>query len=172
VLILTTILRADGVNLHGMTVHRTAVRGVIQRGRDLLLVHSTNVDDYKFPGGGVDAGESHAQALRREVQEECGASVTQIGDEIGAVIEYNLAKDADYDTFQMTSHYYRCEVEDGFGAQKLEGYERDLGFQPVWISIEKALERNKTLQHAGNIPEWLRRENFVLEYLKKSMFEN
>ena len=166
--LLTTIHRADGINLHGKTIQRTAVRGVIQRGRDLLMVHSTNIGDYKFPGGGVDAGESHAQALRREVQEECGASVIQIGDEIGAIIEYNLAKDADYDTFKMTSHYYRCDVEDGFGVQNLIGYERDLGFQPVWISIEDALRQNKTLLHSDNAPEWLRREIFVLEYLRKN----
>ena len=109
------------------------------------MIYSSNVGDYKFPGGCVDEGESHAQALRREVSEECGAELTHIGEEIGAVIEYNFADEAEFDTFKMTSHYYRCEVTDGFGAQKLDGYERDLGFMPVWISIEDALQHNKTL---------------------------
>lgn len=163
--ILTTLHRADGVNIHGKTVQRTAVRAVIQRGRDLLMVYSTNVGDYKFPGGGVDAGETHAQALRREVREECGAKLTHIWDEIGAVIEYNFSIEPEFDAFKMTSHYYPCDVEDGFGAQNLIGYEIDLGFQPVWISIEKALEQNKTLFHSEHTPAWLRREVFVLEYL-------
>jgi 8-oxo-dGTP pyrophosphatase MutT (NUDIX family) len=164
-LLTTTIHRADGINIHGKTVQRTAVRGVIQRGQNLLMIYSSNVGDYKFPGGGVDEGESHAQALRREVSEECGATVTRIGEEIGAVIEYNFAEEAEFDTFKMTSHYYHCDVDDGFGAQNLIGYEIDLGFQPVWISIEDALEQNKTLLHSERAPEWLRREIFVLEYL-------
>lgn len=164
--ILTTLHRADGVNIHGKTVQRTAVRGVIRRGQNLLLVHSSVVGDYKFPGGGVDKGETYAQAVCREVLEECGATVTRVGDEIGAVIEYAIAKEEEFDTFKMTSHYYPCDVEDGFGVQSLLGYEIDLGFQPVWISIEAALHQNKTLLNSPNAPEWLRREVFMLEYLQ------
>jgi 8-oxo-dGTP diphosphatase len=163
--LLTTLHRADGVNIHGRIVHRTAVRAVIQHGRDLLMVHSSTVGDYKFPGGGVDAGETHEQALRREVREECGAELSHIGEEIGTVVEYDNDTETDCDTFKMTSHYYHCEVADGFGAQNLIGYERDLGFTPVWISIEAALQQNKTLLDSENAPEWLRREIFVLEYL-------
>jgi 8-oxo-dGTP diphosphatase len=163
--ILIALHRADGVNIHGKTVPRTAVRAVIQRGQNFLMIYSSNVGDYKFPGGGVDEGETHAQAVCREVLEECGATVTRVGDEIGAVIEYNFAQEAEFDTFKMTSHYYRCDVDDGFGAQNLIGYEIDLGFQPVWISIEDALEQNKTLLHSAHSPEWLKREIFVLEYL-------
>jgi ADP-ribose pyrophosphatase YjhB (NUDIX family) len=163
--LLTTLHRANGVNIHGKTIHRTAVRAVIQRGQSLLMIFSSNVGDYKFPGGGVDAGETHEQALRREVREECGAELSHIREEIGTVVEYDNDTETDCDTFKMTSHYYRCEVADGFGAQNLIGYERDLGFTPVWISIEAALQQNKTLLDSENAPEWLRREIFVLEYL-------
>ena len=166
--ILTAIHRADGVNVHGRTVHRTAVRAVIQRGRDLLLIFSAAMGDYKFPGGGVDAGETHEQALRREVREECGAELSRIGEEIGAVVEYDNDTETDFDTFKMTSHYYRCEVAEGFGAQRLVGYEKDLGFTPVWISIEAALQQNKMFLDSENAPEWLKREIFVLEYLRNN----
>ena len=170
--ILTTLHRADGVNIHGKTVHRTAVRAVIQRGRDLLMILSTAVGDYKFPGGGVNEGEAREQALRREVREECGAELSRIGEEIGLVVEYNHAKESEFDTFKMTSHYYRCEVTDGFGAQKLDIYERDLGFTPVWVEIEEAIRVNKSLLASVNSPEWLKREIFVLEYLQKNFQEN
>ena len=73
--ILTEIHRAEGINTYGKTVHRTAVRAVILRGPELLMVYSSNVGDYKFPGGGVDIGETHQQALARELLEECGASL-------------------------------------------------------------------------------------------------
>lgn len=163
--ILAEIHRRPAINIHGKAIYRTAVRGVILRGRELLMVHSSAVGDYKFPGGGVDAGETHAQALRREVREECGASLTRIGDEIGAVIEYNFSIEPEYDAFKMTSHYYRCEVNDNFGAQKLDGYELELGFKPIWIPIADALRQNKTLLHSERAPAWLRREIFVLEHL-------
>ena len=167
--LLTEIHRRPGVDIHGRTVHRTAVRAIILRGTKLLMIHSTNVGDYKFPGGGVAEGESHAQVLQREVQEECGASLACLGAEMGAVIEYDHAMEPDYDTFKMTSHYYRCEVDDGFGRQTLDDYEQELGFQPVWIEIHDAIQLNKALLASDTMPEWLRREIFVLEYLEQSL---
>jgi 8-oxo-dGTP diphosphatase len=167
--ILTVIHRRPGINTEGKTIYRTAVRGVILRGSNLLMIHSSNVGDYKFPGGGVDEGETQAQALGREIQEECGTSLTRIGRKIGAVIEYNLPMENDYDVFKMTSHYYECEVSDHFGLQKLDGYEQDLGFKPTWIDIGNAIQLNKALLHSGNPPEWLRREIFVLEYIRQNL---
>lgn len=164
--LLTTLHRADGINIHGKIIERTAVRAVIQRGQSLLMIFSAHVGDYKFPGGGVDAGETHEQALHREVSEECGAELSHIGEEIGSVVEYNHAKNDGFETFKMTSHYYRCEVTDGFGAQNLDGYERDLGFMPAWIEIDDAIRINKLALSTVNAPGWLRREIFVLEYLR------
>ena len=169
--ILTEIHRREGINTHGKTIQRMAVRGVTLRGRDLLMVLSSAVGDYKFPGGGLDEGESHGHALRREVQEECGMSLAQFGAEIGAVVEYNFPKEQDYDVFKMTSYYYRCEVQDGFGAQKLDGYEQELGFVPVWVDIDKAIQENKPLLDSLRPPTWLRREIFVLEYLKQNLLK-
>jgi len=164
--ILTEIHRADGININGKTVHRTAVRAVTLRGRDLLMVYSSNVGDYKFPGGGVDEGESHEQALARELREECGASLLSVDGELGAVIEYNFSKEKDFDVFKMTSHYYFCRAGDDFGAQKLDDYEKDLGFKPVWVDIEDAISNNRALLALPTPPEWLRREIFVLDYIR------
>lgn len=166
--ILTEIHRSPGINVRGKTIYRIAVRGVILRDRNLLMIYSANVGDYKFPGGGVSQGETHAQALAREIQEECGMLVTEIGAEIGAVVEYNIAMETDYDVFKMTSHYYLCMVEDNFGIQKLDDYEQELGFKPVWIDVENAIVENKALLNSDKIPEWLRREIFVLEYIRQN----
>jgi 8-oxo-dGTP diphosphatase len=167
--ILTEIHRSKGVNIAGKTVHRTAVRAVILHGYEVLMVHSTNVGDYKFPGGGLNQGESHEQALARELQEECGTSLLNVDGELGAVIEYDFAEEAEYDVFKMTSHYYFCRAEDGFGAQKLDDYERDLGFKPAWVEIEFAISTNRSLLGLPNPPEWLRREIFVLEHIRLAL---
>jgi 8-oxo-dGTP diphosphatase len=168
--ILAEIHRRPGVNIQGKTIYRTAVRAVIQRGRDLLMVYSANVGDYKFPGGGVDSGELHEQALARELREECGASLLSVDGEVGAVIEYNIAEEKDFDVFKMTSHYYFCQAGDGFGTQKLNEYERNLGFKPVWVNIDEAISTNKSLLNSDKIPEWLKREIFVLEYIRNADF--
>jgi 8-oxo-dGTP pyrophosphatase MutT (NUDIX family) len=167
--ILTEIHCRPGLNIPGRTVHRTAVRGVVLRSRELLMVYCSNVGDYKFPGGGVGEGETHAQALCREVQEESGMSVLRIGSEIGAVIEYNTPMEKDYDVFKMTSHYYLCEVQGDFGEQKLEDYEREMGFRPVWVDIDRAILLNKELLHTDQTIRWLHREIFVLEYIQKNL---
>ena len=77
--ILTEIHRHENLNILGKAVYRTAIRGVALRGRELLMVHSTEVGDYKFPGGGMNEGEEHEQALRREIREECGMSLLHFG---------------------------------------------------------------------------------------------
>jgi 8-oxo-dGTP pyrophosphatase MutT (NUDIX family) len=164
--ILAEIHRHPGVNTNGKTIYRTAVRAVFLRGQDLLMVFSSAVGDYKFPGGGVNDSELHQQALARELREECGASLLSVDGELGAVIEYNIPIEAEFDAFKMTSHYYYCQTGDGFGAQNLDDYEKDLGFKPVWVNIDEAILTNKSLLNSDKIPEWLQREIFVLEYLK------
>jgi 8-oxo-dGTP pyrophosphatase MutT (NUDIX family) len=169
--IIAEIHREQGINLHGNIIHRIAVRAVIRRERELLMVYSANVGDYKFPGGGVDAGETHEQALHREVQEECGASLLSMNGELGAVVEYKKPIESGFDVLKMTSHYYFCMVANQpFGALKLDGYESNLGFTPLWITVDQALHENTRLLTSAVPPTWLSREIFVLDYLKRSLF--
>ncbi|MEU4291585.1 hypothetical protein AB0E63_25435 [Kribbella sp. NPDC026596] len=48
--------RSPELSPGGRLVERTAVRGALFRGRELLLLASRH-GDYKFPGGGVEPGE-------------------------------------------------------------------------------------------------------------------
>ena len=165
--LLKEIIRKQGINFDGKTIYREAVRGVIFRNRALLMVYSPKNGDYKFPGGGVDTGETHETAIVREIREECGAKVLSINDELGKVIEFDIPIEEDYDVFKMVSFYYICEVDPDFGEQSLDQYEKDLGFTPIWVDIDKAILTNKMLIDSNNFPRWTPREIFVLEYIKE-----
>ena len=62
---------------------RDAVRAVVldSAGRTLLLrfVEPDGVEFWASPGGGLELGETDADALRRELAEECGLRSAQIG---------------------------------------------------------------------------------------------
>lgn len=167
--ILAEIHRSENLDIHGKADTRTAVRGVSLRGRKLLMIHSAEVGDYKFPGGGADDGETHEQTLRREIREECGLSLLRFGVEVGAVVEYIRPLYQGFDVFIMTSHYYLCEVDDNFGTQNLDDYEKELGFEPVWVDIDKTIRVNKSLLTRIHPPGWLKREIFVLEFIRQNL---
>jgi 8-oxo-dGTP pyrophosphatase MutT (NUDIX family) len=121
--------------------------------------------DYKFPGGGIDKNETHEQALRREVLEETGYTVTHIGEKLGEAVEAweDFFESGKY--FVMTSHYYTCEVGECAGALKLDDYERDLQFAADWITAEQAIANNELLlqQPGKDINRWVVRDTQVLK---------
>ncbi|MEV6522434.1 NUDIX domain-containing protein [Longispora sp. NPDC051575] len=150
----------------GRTVGRSSARGIVRRDGRLLMVCSRN-GDYKFPGGGVEPGESVPDAVRRELAEECGARVLAVGEPFGRVVEYAVAKEAGYDLFANTSWYLRCEIADELGAQHLEDDERELGLVPTWVDLDEAIGVNSALLAGGGAaPRWLRRETTVLRLLR------
>ena len=163
------ILHPD-LDLNGRPVRRTAVRAVIENADRLLMVFSAINGDYKFPGGGIEEGESHADALHREVLEECGRRLQNVGPQIALLNEYDAAAEAGMAYFRMDSHYYRCDLVPGEAQDlDLDTYEADLGFAPRWISVETALKANRAvLRRNAAPPRWTARETCFLEYLAGS----
>jgi 8-oxo-dGTP diphosphatase len=53
-----------------------AAGGVVERDGRVLLVHRPRYDDWTFPKGKLDAGESFEDAALREVEEETGIRCT------------------------------------------------------------------------------------------------
>jgi 8-oxo-dGTP diphosphatase len=87
------------------TVH--VVAAVIEQDDRFLLtrrqagVHLAGL--WEFPGGKVAAGESHEQALRREMLEELDTDV-----DVGAIV--STATHA-YDDRHVTLHFYACGLK-------------------------------------------------------------
>ena len=60
---------------------------------------------WEFPGGKIEEGETHQQALVREIREEL-ETIIRVGDLIGT-IEY------DYPSFHLSMDCFWCEVSEG-----------------------------------------------------------
>ena len=153
------------VAIDGRRLERVTVRAIVLRGDRLLLVHSRVNGDLMFPGGGIEEGECHGTALARELREECGAELVEVGALLGQTREYRAAREADYDAYCIRSFYYLCRVGEGWSEPRPQPYEVRLGFTPGWFELDDALQTNKT-QLAGPCPQWTARETRVLAELQ------
>ena len=62
-------------------------------------------DWWEFPGGKIEPGESHKEALRREIREELSTDI-----EVGSLL---TTVEYDYPKFHLTMHCYLCTVVRG-----------------------------------------------------------
>lgn len=88
--------------------HDIVVAVIAKRGRYLIGRRPPDAmlgGLWELPGGKIEPGETHAQALVREIREECGLEVS-VGEKVTAV-------EHAYSHFTITLHAYRCEVVAG-----------------------------------------------------------
>ena len=159
---------------HSLCTHdfvRPSARAILIRDGRIAVVHSLKYDYYKFPGGGIEEGESPVQAVIRETLEEAGLTVIP-----DSVREYGLVRRVQKspgdptERFLQENFYYLCEAEPGRTAQKLDGYEAEERFTPEFVEPETAIRVNRTGEHGPKDPMMLEREARVLELLLKEGF--
>ena len=157
--------------------NRLAIRGVLFYQNKLLMI-KTSKGDYKFPGGGKKNGENDFQTLNREYEEETGFA-NLINDEnqielIGKTFSQNVDTEIENQFFVMESRYYLIKISDkdfckikNVG-QNLDDYEKELNFKYEFVSVQDALEKNKSLLNFSDkegVNFWVERETLVLEKL-------
>ena len=90
---------------------RNSARSIIIRNGKIAMIHSLKYDYYKFPGGGIEPGESDIDALIRETAEEAGLTVVpDTIREYGYVhrIQKSTVEEDEY--FIQDNYYYLCDV--------------------------------------------------------------
>lgn len=149
---------------NGKAFIRPSVRSIIIRENKVAMVHSIKYDYYKFPGGGMEAGESQIDALLRETREETGLIIIP-----DSVCEYGyvhrIQKDEKEAVFIQDNYYYLCDVEPDAALQRLDDYEAEESFTLEFIEPKIAIRTNREKLHGPKDHNMMERETRVLELL-------
>lgn len=145
-------------------VVRPSARGIIIRDGKVAMVHSTKYNYYKFPGGGIEAGETMEQTLIREVREETGLQVlAHTIREYGNV--HRVQKTSKADLFIQDNFYFLCDTEDAPQQQNLDDYEEKEGFTLVYVDPYDAIRVNCEEDHGPTMSSMIERDAGVLRLL-------
>lgn len=138
---LFTIDRNDYDGLSTVT-KRPSSRGIIWAEDRLAMVYSKKHGYFKFPGGGIQTGESIVDALIREVQEEAGLLIVE-----DSIREYghtiSIHKGTENNIFIQDNYYFECTASTTITEQHLDPHESDAGFTLRLIDPKSALEANQ-----------------------------
>lgn len=149
---------------NGTAFVRPSVRGILIRDGKIAMVHSLKYDYYKYPGGGIEPGETLEDALIREVSEESGLQVIpQSIREYGLV--HRVQKSDREDFFVQDNYYFLCDAEDAVQLQHLDDYEAEERFTLEWVKPQHAIRTNRFEDHGPKDSIMLEREAQVLEIL-------
>lgn len=152
---------------------RPSVRAIIFRDGKLALVHNGKFDYYMFPGGGIEEGESHEEALIREVKEESGLVVIPESiKEYGSALRLSASQYFENTVFEQENFYYMCEAKTEVAATEFDVHEIEEQYSLVFLTPEEAVRRNRTNDHAEeNGTVWIERETRVMELLLEEKYE-
>ena len=146
------------------TFVRPSVRAITRHEGRVAMVHSLKYDYYKFPGGGIEPGESLQQTLIRETREEAGLTVIPESiQEYGNV--HRIQKGKAETILVQDNYYFLCDVLPECQQQILDDYEAEERFTLEYVAPLAAIAVNRGGDHGPKDQRMLEREARVLECL-------
>jgi 8-oxo-dGTP pyrophosphatase MutT (NUDIX family) len=123
---------------------RIGVKAIVVQGHQLVAVKKRGGSGaiYSFPGGGQERGETLADAVRREFQEEAGHEV-EVG-ELAFVREY-IGVHHDYAATEadvhLVDHLFLCTLREPSRPLRAQNPDPDQ-VDIVWLPVEELESRN------------------------------
>ena len=138
---------------------RNSARSIIIRDKKIAMIHSRKYDYYKFPGGGIETGETPEEAMVRETAEEAGLVVIPSSvREYGYVHRIQKSDGDETECFIQDNFYYLCETEASAAPQNLDGYEAEEAYTLEWVDPYTAIRRNRSVVESPYNPLMFERE--------------
>ena len=120
-------------------IDRPTARLIVLNERDEVLLFRLEGDGGPFwmsPGGGLKAGESYEQAARRELMEETGIEITELGPWVWKGTDLWHGRDK---TYRMIRRFYlvRLRGTPEVDLSGLTGFEAKVTIEYRWWSIDE-----------------------------------
>ena len=145
---------------------RDSARSIVIRDGKIAMIHSQKYDYYKFPGGGMEQGETPLEAMIRETREETGLIVIpETVREYGYVHRIQKSDSDAAECFVQDNFYYICDALEALSSQSLDDYEAEEAYELVFIEPETAIKENRRVKDSPYNPTMFDREARVLEML-------
>ena len=137
----------DQYMFKGVTHTREIVRAILIDENNNVCLEKLKDDDgfgprdyYETPGGGIKPGESHSDALHREIAEEVGYKCEVLQHIADVHDYYNLIKRKNYNYFYLVKRLEKVE-------QHLEPDEKIRIEKIIWVPIDEAIKLYENMQN-------------------------
>jgi putative (di)nucleoside polyphosphate hydrolase len=149
------ILKNKPVDRETLSYRQGVIGIVIDNDKNFLLVQMVDYSktDWRFPGGGVNAGESLETALLRELKEELGSKDFEIVKKSRIVNKYDWPDIVVASRFEKNKKTWRGQEQSQFLVE-YTGRKNELNPNPLEIRLIKWVKYNQLKNHFTFPNQW------------------